>query len=140
MVPFGWDPNFPVLFFQNLEIVFCALLWWYGRSEPGQFRRAVRAGILCSIPVLAFFAWDDTHASLPWVAFGMDDKSQAAVMLCCEAYFLIRFFGRGLARLLGVALFLATFLTVSRMPVFFFPPIFLALCRGSRCASLGAGL
>ena len=138
MVRFGWDPNFPVLLFQDLEIVFCALLWWYGRSEPAQFRRAVRAGILCSIPVLAFFAWDDTHARLPWVAFGMDDKSQAAVLLCCEAYILIRFFGSGLDRLLGVALYLATFLTVSRMPVFFFPPIFLALCRGSRWAPVGA--
>ena len=138
MARFGWDPNFPVLLFQDVEIVFCMLMWWYGRSEPELFRRAVRAGILCSVPVLAFFAWDDTHARLPWLAFGMDDKSQAAVLLCCEAYILIRFFGSGLDRVLGVTLYLATFLTVSRMPVFFLPPIFLALCRGSRWAPVGA--
>ena len=138
MLRLGWDPNFPVLLFQNVEIVFCVLLWWYGRSEPEQFRRAVRAGILWSIPVLAFFAWNDSHVGQPWVAFGMDDKSQAAVLLCCEAYILIRFVGSGLDRVLGVALYLATFLTVSRMPVFFFPPVFLALCRGSRYAAVGA--
>ena len=140
MLRFGWDPNFPVLMFQDLEIIFCMLLWWYGRSEPEQFRRAVRTGILCSIPVLAYFAWDDTRAKLPWIAFGMDDKSQAAVLLCCEAYILIRFFGSRLDRILGVALYLATYLTVSRLPVFFCAPIFLALCRGSPYAPVGAAI
>ena len=138
LLRFGWDPNFPVLLFQDLEIVFCMLLWWYGRHEPEQFFRAVRAGIYCSIPVLVVFAWIDTHNHLPWIAFGMDDKSQAAVLLCCEAYVLIRFCGGGLDRLVGVALYLATFLTVSRMPVFFFPAIFFALCRGSRFAPVVA--
>ena len=138
MVRFGWSPNLPVLMFQDVELVFCMLMWWYGRSEPEQFRRAVRAGILCSIPVLACFAWADVHAKLPWLTFGMDDKSQAAVLLCCEAYLLIRFCGSGLDRVLGVALYLATFLTVSRLPVFFALPIFLALCRGSPYAPVGA--
>jgi hypothetical protein len=138
MLRFSWDPNFPVLMFQDLEIIFCMLLWWYGRGEPQQFSRAVRAGILCSIPVLAYFAWDDTHARLPWLAFGMDDKSQAAVLLCCESYILIRFFGGPLDRILGVGLYLATFLTVSRLPVFFLLPVFLAKCRGSRYAPVGA--
>jgi hypothetical protein len=138
MLRFGWDPNFPVLLFQDLELVFCMLLWWYGRSEPEQFRRAVRAGILCSIPVLAFFAWNDLGSKVPWTAFGMDDKSQAAVLMCCEAYILIRFLGSVSDRVWGVALYLATFLTVSRLPAFFFPPIFLALCRGSRWAPVGA--
>jgi hypothetical protein len=137
---FGWEPNFPVLLFQDVELVFCMLVWWYGSHEPRQFVRAVRAGILCSIPVLVYFAWSDTQARLPWIAFGMDDKSQAAVLLCGEAYILIRFFGGPLDRLLGIGLYLATFLTVSRLPVFFLPPIFLALCRGSRYAPVAAVL
>jgi hypothetical protein len=138
MLRFGWEPNFPVLMFQNVELVFCMLLWWYGRSEPQQFGRAVRAGILCSVPALVCFAWNDSHARMPWIAFGMDDKSQAAVLLCCEAYILIRFCGRISDRILGVVLYLATFLTVSRLPVFFALPVFLALCRGSRYAPVGA--
>lgn len=136
LMRFGWDPNFPVLLFQDLEIVFCMLLWWYGRQEPEQFWRAVRAGIYASVPILIAFAYVDIHNKIPWIAFGMDDKSQAAVLLCCEAYILIRFCGGRLDRILGIVLYLATFLTVSRMPVFFFPAIFLALCRGSPLAPL----
>lgn len=140
MLRFGWDPNFPVLMFQDLELIFCMLLWWYGRGEPEQFRRVVRAGIFCSIPVLVLFAWEDTHAKLPWLTFGMDDKSHSAVLLCCEAYLLIRFCGGGLDRILGIGLYLASFLTVSRLPVFFLPPIFFAMCRGSPYAPVGAAV
>ena len=136
LLRYSWDPNFPVLLFQDLEIAFCLLLWWYGTEEPLRFRTAVRIGIFCSIPVLAAFAWADRSSGLPWMTFGMDDKSQAAVWMCCEAYILVRFFGGWLDRGVAVALYIATFLTVSRMPVFFFPPILLALMRGSRYAPI----
>lgn len=135
LVKYAWDPNFFVLLFQDLSILFCLFLWWYAGDNPAQFRSAVRVGILCSIPVSAFFAWYDTHTAAPWISFGMDDKSQAAVLLCCEAYILIRFYGGTLDRVLGTGLYLATYLTISRLPVFFLPPILLALMRGSRYAA-----
>jgi hypothetical protein len=133
---YSWDPNLPVLAFQDLELVFCALLWWYGREAPEQFRGAVKAGIILAIPLMGTYGWFDSHSGAPWMSFGMDDKSQAAVLMCCEAYILIRFFGGGLERILAVGIYVATFLTVSRLPAFFFIPIVLALMRGSRLAPL----
>ncbi|MDB6087308.1 MAG: hypothetical protein JWN85_92 [Gammaproteobacteria bacterium] len=132
---FAWDPNFFVLLFQDLSILFCVLLWWYADDNPAEFRRAVRAGIFWSLPVAAVFAWYDSHTGAPWLSFGMDDKSQAAVLMACEAYILIRFFGGKLDRVVGVGLYVATYLTVSRLPVFFLPAILLALMRGSRYAA-----
>jgi hypothetical protein len=66
----------------------------------------------------------------------MDDKSHASVLMCCEAYILIRFFGGTVDRIVGVGLYVATYLTISRLPVFFLPAILLALMRGSRYAAL----
>ena len=136
LLRYAWNPNFPVLFFQDVEIVFCMLLWWFAQEHPAEFRSAVRTGIYWSVPVAAAFAWFDTHTREPWISFGMDDKSQAAVLMSCEAYILIRFFGGKLDRILAVALYLATYLTISRLPVFFLPAIILALMRGSRYAAL----
>ncbi|MGH8208494.1 MAG: hypothetical protein ACRETD_06405 [Steroidobacteraceae bacterium] len=135
LLRYAWDPNFAVLFFQDVEIVFCLLLWWFGQESPVEFRSAVRTGIFWSLPVVAAFAWHDTHGVAPWISFGMDDKSQAVVLMSCEAYILIRFFGGTLDRIIGVGLYVATYLTISRMPVFFLPPILLALMRGSRYAA-----
>ena len=132
---YAWDPNFPVLFFQDVEIVFCMLLWWFAQAHPEEFHAAVRTGILWSLPVAAAFAWYDIHTGEPWISFGMDDKSQAAVLMCCEGYILIRFFGGTFDRFIGIALYVATYLTISRLPVFFLPPILFALMRGSRYAA-----
>ncbi len=133
---YSWDPNFPVLAFQDVELVFCALLWWYGKEVPEQFAGAVKKGIMLAIPVMGAYAWFDSHSGAPWMSFGMDDKSQAAVLMCCEAYILVRFFGGGFEKLLAIGLYVATFLTVSRLPVFFLVPIVLVLMRGSRFAPL----
>lgn len=135
LLRFHWVPNFPVLFFQDAELLFCALLWWYGRESTAEFRRAVKIGILFSIPVLALYAWHDVSTHAPWLSFGMDDKSQAAVLLCAAAYILIRFFGGTLDRVIGVGLYVASYLTISRMPVFFLPAILLSLMRRSRYAA-----
>src|SRR6185312_10621916 len=126
LVKYQWQPNFPVLLFEDVEIAFCLLLWWFGTESPGAFRAAVRLGIVASIPVSVIYGLHELHGgsldlnggSLGFTA-GMDDKSQGAVFLCCEAYVLIRFFGGRLAGLAGAALYLASFLTISRLPVFF---------------------
>jgi hypothetical protein len=134
LVRYAWDPNFAVLFFQDVELIFCALLWWFARENPDEFRSAVRTGIYCSIPVYLAFAFYDRHTEAPWFSFGMDDKSHSAVLMSCEAYVLIRFFGGKLDRLVALGLYVATYLTISRLPVFFLPAIILASMRGSRYA------
>jgi len=134
LLRYAWDPNFPVLLFQDVELVFCMLLWWFARENPEEFRSAVRTGIYCSIPVYVAFAFYDRHTEAPWFSFGMDDKSHSAVLMCCEAYVLIRFFGGKLDRLVALGLYVATYMTISRLPVFFLPALILASMRGSRYA------
>jgi len=134
LVRYRWPPNFPVLFFEDVELVFCSLLWWYGRKYPGAFRTAVKLGILASMPITALYGWHELR-SATWFSAGMDDKSQGAVLLCCQAYVLIRFFGGRLKRLLGAGLYVASFVTVSRLPVFLAPAILIALMRRSRIAA-----
>src|SRR5580698_9063958 len=46
---YSWDPNFAVLFFQDAEIVFAMLLWWFANENPAEFRSAVRTGIFWSV-------------------------------------------------------------------------------------------
>lgn len=132
LVKYRWQPNFPVLLFEDVEIAFCLLLWWFGTESPGAFRAAVRIGIVASIPVSVIYGLHELHGGSLGFTAGMDDKSQGAVLLCCEAYVLIRFFGGRLAGLAGAALYLASFLTISRLPVFFLPAMFLGLMRRSR--------
>lgn len=134
---YQWVPNFPVLFFEDTELMFCVLLWWFGTEEPAAFRAAVKWGILLSLPVSVAYGLQQLHSGgTALVTYGMDDKSQGAVLLCCEAYVLIRFFGSKVNRLAGAALYVASFLTISRLPVFFLPAIFLGLLRRSRFAAL----
>lgn len=133
---YEWEPNFPVLLFEDVEIIFCMLLWWFGTESPAVCRLAVKWGITGSIPVSILYGLHELHSGAPWFSAGMDDKSQGAVLLCCEAYVLIRFFGGKLNRLAAAALYLASFLTISRLPVFFFPAIFLGLMRRSRFGAL----
>jgi len=136
LIMYQWQPNFLVLLFEDVEIVFCVLLWWFGRESPDAFRAAVKAGIIASIPVSVLYGLHDLHSGAFWFSNGMDDKSHGAVLLCCEAYILIRFFGSKLNRLIAGALYVASFLTISRLPVFFLPAIFLALMRRSRLGAL----
>jgi hypothetical protein len=135
LVKYEWQPNLPVLLFEDVEIAFCMLLWWFGKVYPAEFRTAVRMGIVASIPVSAMYGLHDLHSGSFVFADGMDDKSQAAVLLCCEAYVLIRFFGNAPGRLAGAALYLASLLTISRLPVCFFPAILLGLMRRSHLAA-----
>lgn len=132
LVKYEWTPNFPVLFYDDAEILFCVLLWWFGTESPDAFRSAVKLGLWGSIPVSILFGLHELHNGLLAFYDGMDDKSQGAVLLCSEAYVLIRFFGTKPGRLAGVCLYVSSFLTVSRLPVFFFPAIFLGLMRRSR--------
>lgn len=136
LVEYGWRPNLPVLLFEDVEIAFCLLLWWFGRESPEAFRAAVKIGILASIPVSVAYGLRDLHGGAFWFSDGMDDKSQGAVLLCCEAYVLIRFFGGKVGRLAGAALYVASFLTISRLPVFFLPAILLGLTRRSRLGAV----
>ncbi len=139
LVKYQWQPNFPVLFFEDAEIAFCLLLWWFGCESPGAFRAAVGLGVAASIPVSVIYGLHELNGGSFGLSAGMDDKSQAAVLLCCEAYVLIRFFGGrlgGLTRLAGAALYLGSYLTVSRLPVFFLPAIFLGLMRHSRLGAM----
>lgn len=135
---FQWAPNFFVLLFQDVEILFCTLLVSYGLNYPNQFRSAVRVGIYVSILPVAYFGLSDLRAGEPFSAFGMDDHSHTAVLFCCEAYILIRFCGGILDRLLAFLLFVLSFLTMSRLPVFFIPAIFLAFVNRSRASAIVA--
>lgn len=136
LVMYQWQPNFLVLLFEDVEIIFCVLLWWFGNESPDAFRAAVRMGIIASIPISVLYGLHDLHNGQFWFSNGMDDKSHGAVLLCCEAYILIRFFGSKLSRLIAGALYVASFLTISRLPVFFLPAILLGLMRRSRLAAL----
>jgi hypothetical protein len=132
LLRFRWDPNLPVLLFQDAELLFCLLLLWYGKENPAAFRDAVRAGIYSSFVVLAYYGWQDLqNRGLQW-SLGMDDKSHTAVLLCCEAYILIRFFGSKLDYLAAFALVTLSLLTISREPIFLIPGVLLAVSARSR--------
>jgi len=132
LIRFGWDPNFLVLLFQDEQLIFCALLMWYARDNFQSFRRATHIGIYCSALVMVFYGIRDLRAGDIMYAFGMDDKSQASVLICCEAYILARFYGSKIDCVLSVVLLAASFFTLSRLPVFFVPAIILAVWNSSR--------
>jgi len=132
LVRFGWSPNFPVLFFQDVEIVFCILLVLHARQSWDEFEAVVRAGVYAAAFVALFSGWREHNDPNDFVRFGMDDKSQGSVFLCCLAYLLIRFFRKPLDCALGLGLFVVSFLTVSRLPVLFAPAIMSALIGRSR--------
>jgi len=136
LVGYRWEPNVIVLFFEDAQVLFCVLLWWFARENPAEFSIAVKRGILCFIPVAALYTWLELHKGAGWLSFGMDDKSQSAVLLCCAAYIFIRCFGGKRDRVIGTGLFVASFLTVSRLPVFFMPAILFGLMRRSRVAAV----
>lgn len=123
MARFGWVPDILVLLFQDVEIIFCALLVLYAKDNWLEFRTVVRAGIYASVPITLLLGYrDHLNGTLP-LQFGMDDKSQAAVFLCMEAFILVRFYRRPLDAIVGLGLLGVSLLTVSRLPAFFVPAI-----------------
>lgn len=145
LIRFRWEPNFFVLAFQDVELLFCLLLAWYARDHYAEMRSAIRAGIYASFLVLAFYGVKDfSDHSLQW-SFGMDDKSHTAVLFCCEAYILIRFLGKKLDYVVALVLVMLSMLTISREPFILLPAILLALSVRSRwgialTAVVGAGV
>jgi hypothetical protein len=135
MVYVDWVPNILVLGFQDSEILFCLLLVWYARGDPREFRSAVRFGIYMSMIVMAWSAWRALNTVIPerpWWYLGMDDRSHTAIILSCEAYILIRFYGAKLDCLVALGLLIVSFVTTSRLPVLLIPAIGVALVRSSR--------
>ena len=145
LIRFRWEPNFFVLAFQDVELLFCLLLAWYARDHYAEMRSAIRAGIYASFLVLAYYGVKDfSDRSLQW-SFGMDDKSHTAVLFCCEAYILIRFMGKKLDYVVALVLVTLAMLTISREPFLLLPSILLALSVRSRwgvalTAVVGAGV
>jgi hypothetical protein len=132
MLRFHWTPNFPVLMFQDVEIVFCLLLVWFGRNHYEQFRRSVRSGIYWSLLPVAIYGLHDFAIHAWQWSFGMDDRSHTAVLFACEAYILIRLYGGKLDCMIACLLLGLTVMTVSRESLAFVPAIFIALFTRSR--------
>ena len=122
----GWSPNFVVLAFQNVELAFAWLLFAFAISRRQEFVSCVRLGIYLSLPVLAYFVAQDIAQGRLSFYFGMDDKSHASVILCCESFILIRYLRKPSDHIVALTLYVLSFLTVSRLPVFFAPALFLA--------------
>ncbi|MBV8742283.1 MAG: hypothetical protein JOZ12_10885 [Sinobacteraceae bacterium] len=138
MLRYGWPPNVMVLLFQNVEIIFSLLLFQYARDNPQEFLRVVRIGIFCSAVISALFG---LHHFIYEAAdfkryhilnFSMDDKSQAAVLFCCQAYLLLRLYGGKLDRLVAGGLLAMSFMTLSRLPLAFVPVLCVALAVRTR--------
>jgi hypothetical protein len=135
MIRYGWPPNVPVLLFQDVEILFSALLVWYARRHSEDFLQMARVGIICSALISLAYGVLQLHGSareLFFVTFGMDDKSQAAVLFCCQAYILLRFFDGALERAVSIGLLVMSFMTLSRLPVVLLPASIFALATRTR--------
>jgi hypothetical protein len=134
MARFGWEPNVPVLGFQDFEFVFVLLLAWYARHNYEEFFAVAKAGILCSTLIAGAYgvAQFGRKDMLGIVRFSMDDKSQAAVLFCCWAYILLRFYEGWIARLLAYGLLAMSMMTLSRLPALFLPVFLVTLCVRTR--------
>jgi len=62
------------------------------------------------------------------------------VLFCCQAFVLIRYYGRLLDHVLAGALMVFSFMTLSRLPVAFLPVIFLAVGLRSKFGAVAATL
>lgn len=138
MLWYGWPPNVMVLLFQNVEIVFSLLLFQYARDNPQEFLRVVRIGLFCSAAISALYglhhfiyeAADFKRYHI--LSFSMDDKSQAAVLFCCQAYLLLRLYRGKLDRLVAGGLLAMSLMTLSRLPLAFLPVLVVALAIRTR--------
>jgi hypothetical protein len=140
MFDFGWRPNYPVLMFQEVEIVFSLLLVWYGHQDYEEFRVVARVGTILSAVTSVYYGARQLMGgeSIMVMTFGMDDKSQAAVLFCCQAFILVRYFGKTIDNVVAGVLLLISLTTLSRLPVLFVPVIFLAIAVRSRAAAVVA--
>ena len=135
MFRFGWQPNAPVLLFQDAEFIFVLLLVWYARRNYEEFFAVARAGIVCSALVsvvygIAQFGRKELVVNV--IQFGMDDKSQAAVLFCCQAYILLRYFDGLISRVVAAGLLAMSLMTLSRLPALFLPVLLITLAVRSR--------
>jgi hypothetical protein len=137
MFRYGWQPNIPVMAFQEIEFIFAVLLVCYANRNSDEFRVVARIGLLISGVISGLYGLQEllSGESIVVVTFGMDDKSQAAVLFCCQAYILIRYFGGLLDSLVAAALLLLSLVTLSRLPFIFVPVLFLAMAVRSKFAA-----
>lgn len=134
---YGWKPNIAVLGFQEIEIVFSALLIWWARRNEEEFYELARFGTICSALISIDYGINMILVGNVFgMTFGMDDKSQAAVLFCCQAFILIRYFGGTTCYIFATLLIMMSFMTISRLPVFFVPVIVWAFAQRSRTAFL----
>ncbi len=138
MLRYGWAPNVMVWLFQDVEIISSLLLFQYARDNPQEFLRIVRSGIFCSAAISAAYG---LHHFIYEAAdfrrfhilnFSMDDKSQAAVLFCCQAYLLLRLYRGKLERLVAGGLLAMSLMTLSRLPLAFVPVLCVALAVRTR--------
>ena len=136
MFRFGWTPNVPVLGFQDVEIIFMLLLAWYARRNYEEFFAVAKAGIFCCVLLAISYGLYQFHnpgsAKLNIITFGMDDKSQAAVLFCCLSYIVLRYYDGWFARLLSAGLFAMSMMTLSRLPIVFLPVLLVTLSKRTR--------
>jgi hypothetical protein len=136
MFRFGWNPNAPVLLFQDVEFIFVLLLVWYARHRFDEFFRVARLGIICMGVLAIWYGVGQSHnpglAKLVLLTFGMDDKSQAAVLFCCMSYILLRYYNDLFSRLVAGGLFAMSMMTLSRLPVIFLPALLITLSVRTR--------
>lgn len=136
MFRFGWMPNVPVLGFQDVEFIFMLLLVWYARRNYEEFFRVAQAGIFCLVLFAIWYGLYQFHhpgsGTLNIITFGMDDKSQAAVLFCCMSYIVLRYYDGWLARLLSAGLFAMSMMTLSRLPIVFLPVLLVTLSKRTR--------
>jgi hypothetical protein len=134
MFQFGWEPNAPVLLFQDVEFIFVLLLLWYARRNYEEFFAVAKAGTLCAALIAVAYGvsqWGRKDV-LGIVTFSMDDKSQAAVLFCCQAYILLRFFDGSIARIFAGGLLAMSLMTLSRLEALFFPVLLITLSVRTR--------
>jgi hypothetical protein len=137
MFRFGWVPNLPVLFFQNTEILFALLLIWYARRNYEEFFAVAKLGIIVSVALsIAYGIHEFGSNTMGIMSFSMDDKSQAGVLFCCQAYILLRYFNGFVARVVAAVLLVMSMMTLSRLPAVFLPLFLVTLVLRSRYGAL----
>jgi hypothetical protein len=121
--------------FQDVEFVFALLLIWYARRNYEEFFAVAKVGIYCCAALAVWYGisqFQKPEKGLKILTFGMDDKSQAAVLFCCMSYILLRFYDGWIARGFAGGLFAMSMMTLSRLPAVFLPVLLLTLSMRTR--------
>jgi len=95
------------------------------RGAGADVAEGVRRSIPPAAAVLLVTGVLERTEGAPFISFGFDDNSHAAVAACFLAFASLRFLRTPLRLILAIAFFAAALLTYSRMPFFFAP--FLAI-------------